>query len=293
MLRIRLPIFPETVDELRLIRYWLRALASAYFEESEMDRGCFNPRFFDRAFSLPNDKKPKILIYSDYLLFAPWSLLTPALASLICTKEFHIHCPSQRDQLLQFLLSLYPIPEEVNIYGDTFGGNDPHQHHVIQVVILVQIHLLSIHFILEKSNYLIMIYCFACSSDESVRSPDPACRHKKGNFEKGLQRMQNQRPAFLALCIVHAYDRMPSIQMQKMFIIGALFIPNPTADDSWLLQHGQRCLLSSRAVVNLSPLLLLHPSNLQCHFIKLKTNYVKRRFAHLKLKFWDKNYIFG
>jgi hypothetical protein len=114
-------MFPKTVGELALIRFWLGVLSKAYFEDMHM-RSFFNPQIPALLFS---KDKPFRLHCSNKMDI--WDIqIIAAFGQHICASSIEINSTEEqnRDELFQFLCSTCVVPKMVYIKHSDLIPND-------------------------------------------------------------------------------------------------------------------------------------------------------------------------
>jgi hypothetical protein len=121
-LRIRLPLFPETVEELALVRFWLGALSQVSFEYVEMDV-FFNPQLLALLFSSDKTNPFRFRCSKEMINMQ----ISAALGQHICAPSIEINIKEGQnwDELFHFLCSTSVVPRMATIIDwSNIGPND-------------------------------------------------------------------------------------------------------------------------------------------------------------------------
>jgi hypothetical protein len=110
--RIRFPLHPQTVVQLKLIRFWLRAIAETCFEKFVADKTFYNPDIVRLILPLPTDKPIKFRALQMDI-----GNVDQSLVSSYCSRSFTLSLGKNGDgrPLAEMISSMAVRPDEVQI----------------------------------------------------------------------------------------------------------------------------------------------------------------------------------
>jgi hypothetical protein len=133
LLLVKLPFFPESLNELKLIHFWLHAFSQACFELILCYEKFFNPEIIDILFPRRKVKSFTLRCNNEIsLVDIPLDAqLGPFISARNISSIRGVDYVKWRNELLPFILSLRVIPKSVSI---SHGSESSDRQYLIQVL---------------------------------------------------------------------------------------------------------------------------------------------------------------